>query len=291
MKIKNSFGDRVLIGFCYAVITLFSITVLLPFWNLLVTSVTPKSDITIGFKWITTNVDWAAWGLIFKSSYMWTCFWNTVVRTVLGTIVALIVTVTFTYPISIKTFPLSKPLTILVTITMFFNPGLIPNYLNITNLGMIDKIWALILPGAMSAFNVILLKNFFNSIPASIIESGKMDGANDIIILFRLVLPLSLPILATLALWTIVGQWNSWFDVLLYINSRDKYVLQMMLRELSETIDSITKGLPGSESTANIPSDAVVAASNLFVILPIICTYPFLQKYFIKGITVGAVKE
>lgn len=291
MKIKNSFGDKILIGFCYTVITLFSITVLLPFWNLLVTSVTPKSDVTIGFKWITKNVDWAAWGLIFKSSYMWTCFWNTVVRTVLGTIVALIVTVTFTYPISIKTFPLRTPLTALVTMTMFFNPGLIPNYLNITNLGLIDKIWALVLPGAMSAFNVILLKNFFNSIPASIIESGKMDGANDVVILFRLVLPLSLPILATLALWTIVGQWNSWFDVLLYINSREKYVLQIMLRELSETIDAITKGLPGSESANNIPSDAVVAASNLFVILPIICTYPFLQKYFIKGITVGAVKE
>ena len=291
MKIKNSLGDKILIGFCYAIITLFSISVLLPFWNLLVTSVTPKSDVTIGFKWITTHVDWAAWGLILKSSYMWTCFWNTVVRTVLGTVVALFVTVTFTYPLSIKTFPLRKILTVLVTLTMFFNPGLIPNYLNITNLGLTDKIWALVLPGAMSAFNVILLKNFFNTIPASIIESGKMDGANDIVILFRLVLPLSLPIIATLALWTIVGQWNSWFDVLLYINSREKYVLQMMLRELTENIESITKGLPGSESVSNIPSEAVVAASNLFVILPIICTYPFLQKYFIKGITVGAVKE
>ena len=291
MKIKNSLGDKILIGFCYTIITLFSISVLLPFWNLLVTSVTPKSDVTIGFKWITKNIDWAAWSLIVKSSYMWTCFWNTVVRTVLGTIVALFVTVTFTYPLSIKTFPLRKILTVLVTITMFFNPGLIPNYLNITNLGLIDKVWALVLPGAMSAFNVILLKNFFNTIPGSIIESGKMDGANDIVILFRLVLPLSLPILATLALWTIVGQWNSWFDVLLYINSREKYVLQIMLRELSESIDAITKGLPGSESGTNIPSEAVVASSNLFVILPIICTYPFLQKYFIKGITVGAVKE
>ena len=291
MKIKNSFGDRLLIGFCYLVITLFSIGVLFPFWNLIVTSVTPKSEVTIGFKLYTKTIDWAAWGLIFGSSYMWTCFWNTIVRTVLGTIIALFVTVTFTYPISIKSFPPAKVFTILVTITMFFNPGLIPNYLNITDLGLNDKIWALVLPGAMSAFNVILLKNFFHSIPGSIVESGKIDGANDIIILFRLVLPLSLPILATLALWTIVGQWNSWFDVLLYINSREKYVLQMMLRELSTTIDAITQGLAGSDSVSNIPSDAVVAASNLFVIGPIICTYPFLQKYFIKGITVGAVKE
>lgn len=291
MKIKNSLNDKILVVFCYAIVILFSVTVLLPFWNLLVISVTSKSDITLGFQWYTKRIDWGAWSLILKSSFMWRCFTNTLVRTVLGTVITLLITTTFTYPISIKTYPLRKPFMALVTITMFFNAGLIPNYLNISNLGLVDTIWALVLPGAMSAFNVILLKNFFSEIPSSLIESGKIDGANDIIIFFRIVLPLSLPILATLALWTIVAQWNSWFDVLLYINSRDKYVLQIMLRELASSIEAITSGMPGSEQSANIPSDAVVASSNLFVMIPIICTYPFLQKYFMKGITLGAVKE
>ena len=173
---------------------------------------------------------------------------------------------------------------------MFFTGGLIPTYLNISDLGIMDTIWSLVLPGALSAFNVILLKNFFAQLPESLIEAAKIDGANDIRILFTIVIRLSMPILATLTLWQMVGNWNAWFDCLLYINDRSKYVLQIMLRELQTTVAAITEGGAGVDASQAPPSDGIIAASNLFVILPIVCVYPFLQKYFVKGITLGAVK-
>ena len=290
MKIKKLGSDVVLDIFCYTIVTLLCLTIIIPFWNLFVTSVTPKSELTLEFKWFPTVVDWNAWKTVLHSGYMWLCFKNTVVRTLLSTIVALFFTATCAYPISRDEFPAQKFLTTMVVITMFFSGGLIPTYLNISELGLMDKMGALVLPGAISAFNVILLKNFFKQLPSGLIEAAKIDGANDIYILFRIVLPLSLPILATLALWQLVGSWNAWFDCLLYINDRQKYVLQIMLRELQETVAAITEGGAGVDTSQAPPSEAIIATSNLFVILPIICVYPFLQKYFVKGLTVGGIK-
>lgn len=290
MKIKNTWSDRVLDLICYSVVIVFCLMIIIPFWNVFVTSITPKSEITLKFKWFPKKVDWDAWKMVVHSSYMWLCFKNTVVRTVLGTFISLFMLVTFTYPLSRDEFPANKFLLTLVTITMFFGGGLIPTYLNISDLGLMDTVWALVLPGSISAFNVILLKNFFKQLPQGLIDAAKIDGANDIYILFRIVLPLSLPILATLTLWQVVGQWNSWFDCLLYINDRDRYVLQIMLRELQTTVAAITEGGAGVDSSATPPSEGIIAASNLFVILPIVCVYPFLQKYFVTGLTVGGIK-
>lgn len=290
MKIKKTGSDRILDIVCYSVVILFCVSIIIPFWNLFAASITPKSEISLKFKWFPKKVDWGAWKMVLQSGYMWLCFKNTVVRTILGTVVSLLMLVTFTYPLSRDEFPAGKFLLTLVTITMFFGGGLIPTYLNISDLGMMDTIWALVLPGCISAFNVILLKNFFKQLPAGLIEAAKIDGANDIYILFKIVVPLSLPILATLTLWQMVGQWNAWFDCLLYINSRERYVLQIMLRELQDTVAAITEGGAGVDPSAAPPSEGIIAASNLFVILPIVCVYPFLQKYFVTGLTVGGIK-
>lgn len=290
MKIKKTRNDLVLDIFCYAIVTILCITIIIPFWNLFVQSVTPKSEMTLEFKWFPTKVDWGAWKMVVCSDYMWLCFKNTVIRTILGTVISLFLLVTFAYPLSRKEYPAGKFLLIMITITMFFNGGMIPTYLNISDLGLMDTIWALVLPGSLSAFNCILLKNFFKQLPNGLVEAAKIDGANDIRILFQIVLPLSLPILATITLWCVVGHWNEWFNALLYINNRDKYVLQIMIRELQTTVASITEGAAGANTTATPPSEGLIAAANLFAILPIVCVYPFLQRYFVTGLTVGGIK-
>lgn len=290
MKMKRRANDIIFDIICYLAIILICISVLVPFWNLFVQSITPKSEQTLKFSWFPRKVDFAAWKMITHSSYMWLCMKNTVVRTILGTVISLILTTTYAYPLSRKDFPAGKFLFGILMFTMLFSGGLIPTYLNISDLGLMDTIWALVIPGALSAFNCILLKNFFVQLPNELVEAAEIDGANDILILFRIILPLSLPILATLALWSLVGIWNEWFNALLYINSREKYVLQIMIRELQTTVEALTEGAAGTDATAAPPSEAIIAASNLFVILPILCTYPFLQKYFVTGLTVGGVK-
>lgn len=290
MKIKKRGSDRILDIFCYTIVALLSLTIVIPFWNLFVQSVTSKAEMTLDFKWFPNTVDWGAWQMVIGSNYMWVCFKNTVIRTLLGTVVSLFLLVTFTYPLSRDEFPAGKFLLTLITITMFFNGGMIPTYLNISDLGLMDTVWALVIPGSLSAFNCILLKNFFKQLPNGLVEAAKIDGANDILILFKIILPLSLPILATLALWSLVGHWNEWFNALLYLNSRDKYVLQIMIKELQTTVAAITGDAAGVDAAATPPSEGLIAASNLFAILPIVCVYPFLQKYFVKGLTVGGIK-
>lgn len=290
MKIKKRGSDRVLDFVCYTVVLLLSITIIIPFWNVFVNSITPKSESAFQFIWFPQKPQLTAWKMVLSSGYMWVCFKNTVIRTILGTVISLLITSTFAYPLSRDEFPAKKFLTKMLMITMFFGGGLIPTYLNISELGLMDTIWALVIPGSLSAFNCILLKNFYKQLPNGLIEAAKIDGANDIYILFIIVIPLSLPILATLALWCLVGNWNSWFDALLYINDRNRYVLQIMIRELNDTVDAIKEGAAGTDSSAVPPSEALIAASNLFAILPIICVYPFLQKYFVGGLTVGGIK-
>lgn len=290
MKIKSRLSDKILDFVCYGLVALLCITIVLPFWNLITISVSPKVDSGVTFQWLPSRVDWGAWKMVLGSGFIWSSFKNTVIRTVLATVVSMLLQVTFAYPLSRDDFSTRGFFQTVIMVTMFFSGGLIPSYLNISDLGLIDSIWSLVLPGAMSAFNIILLKNFFRQIPKSLTEAAIIDGANDIYILFKIIIPLSMPILATVALWTIVGQWNAWFDCLLYINDRAKYVLQIMLRELQENVAALNSGGAGVDPSAAPPSDALVAASSLFVILPIVCVYPFLQKYFVKGIMVGGVK-
>ncbi len=275
---------------CYSIVAILCISILIPFWNVFTQSITSKAELTLEFKLFPKHPDWSAWKIVLASGYMWQCFQNTVIRALLGTIISLIMCISFTYPLSRAEFPAGKFLLTLITITMFFNGGLIPTYLNISDLGLMDTIWALVIPGSLSAFNCILLKNFFKQLPEGLVEAAKIDGANDILVLCKIVVPLSLPILATLALWSVVGHWNEWFNALLYINDRDKYVLQIMIRELQTTVAAITEGGAGVDASAMPPSEGIIAASNLFVILPIIAVYPFLQKYFVRGLTVGGIK-
>lgn len=217
---------------------------------------------------------------------------NSFVRTLLGTVLTVICSVIAAYPLSRKDLPARRYVTFMILFTMVFSGGLVPTYLLIRGLGMLDTLSALILPTLLSAFNIIIIKNFFQSIPESFNEAARIDGAGDWTILFKIYLPLSTPVLATIALWTAVAHWNAWFDAMLYIASEDKQVLQVILQRI--VIDSSTQFLEfgmGADALANYNPQTLKAATTIITVLPILCLYPLLQRYFNKGIMLGGIKE
>jgi putative aldouronate transport system permease protein len=201
------------------------------------------------------------------------------------------------YPLSKKGYVGSKFTTIYLTITMFFNGGLIPTYLLISRLKLLDTFWVMVIPGTVSAYNCFIFRTFFKSIPYELSESAYLDGASDIRILLQIILPLSKPLLATFALFGIVGVWNSWFNALLYLNSQNKYPLQLILRNYLFVIDNnALQQQAGVASSANplftrqIDPKSVRMAMVVVTMFPIMMAYPYFQKYFMKGVMVGAIK-
>ena len=221
---------------------------------------------------------------------------NTILYASTGTLTCLIVTALMAYPLTVKEFKGKKLINVLLLITMFFGGGLIPSYLNIRNLGMLNTLWVMIIPGCVSAWNVIMFVNFFNTIPDSLRESATIDGAGHLRILVFIVIPLSKALLATVSLFTIVGYWNDYFTALIYLTDSDKMPIQIFLRKIMISMD-ITQGNTSSGSDmsrmldmVNANPRTVKAAAAILTMLPILCVYPFLQKYFAKGVMIGAVK-
>jgi putative aldouronate transport system permease protein len=218
-----------------------------------------------------------------------TAFFNSVFRTLVGMSIATTVTFCGAYALSKKQIPFNRLMTGYVIIPMFFGGGLIPLYLQMMNLRLIDNRWALILPMAFSGFNALVTRNFIYSIPVEMEESALLDGANEARIAFQIYLPLSLPIIATIALWTAVAHWNAWFDAMIYIRTPSKQVLQALLRRvLLET--QLSEMYDFSSYTPPVSSRSMQAALLFISTLPILMVYPFAQKYFIRGLTAGAVK-
>lgn len=222
-------------------------------------------------------------------------YWNTIVYASTGTLTSLLLTSLLAYPLTVAEFRGKKLINILLLITMFFGGGMIPSYLNIRNLHMINTIWAMILPGAISAWNVIMFVNFFKGIPDSLRESATIDGAGHVRILFSIVIPLSKALLATIALFTIVGFWNDYFSAMLYLDSTSKMPIQIFLRKILVNME-LNEGMAKDTDMSrlmdmiNANPRTVKAATTIVTILPILCVYPFLQKYFTKGMMLGAVK-
>ncbi|MBT3380103.1 MAG: carbohydrate ABC transporter permease [Lentisphaerae bacterium] len=244
-----------------------------------------------GFHFFPRDISLVSYRMVLTNPNIVTGYMNTLLRTVLGTSLTLAATCIAAYPLSRREMPHRAMLTFLVVFTMLFSGGMVPAYLLVKNLGMINTVWALTVPGMITAFNVIIVKNFFQSLPESLVESARLDGAGEWTILFRLYLPLSKPVLATVALWTAVGHWNAWFDALLYITDDRKQVLQTFLQRI--VIESSTQMMElgiTDTSIVQFTSETIKAATIIVTILPIICVYPFVQKYFVKGIMLGGVK-
>jgi putative aldouronate transport system permease protein len=219
-------------------------------------------------------------------------FINSLQRTVAGTALTLFFTCLTAYPLARRELPHRGPLLFLILFTMIFSGGIVPNYLLIKNLGLIDSLWALILPQMLTAFNVIVMKNFFQAIPESLAESAKIDGASEFNILARIYVPLSKPVLATVGLWTAVAHWNHWFDAMLYITNDENQVLQTFLQRIviESSVEMIEQGLVDPGVTQFTP-ETIKAATVVVTVLPMLLIYPFVQKYFVKGIMLGGVKE
>ena len=223
-------------------------------------------------------------------------YWNTIVYAGLGTFLTLTLTGMLAYPLTARDFKGKWVISVMLLITMFFGGGMIPTYLVYKDMyHLTNTLWVMILPGAVSAWNVIIFKNFFNSIPVELREAAQIDGAGHFRVLFQIVMPLSKPLLATIGLFTIVGHWNGYFNALLYLDSADKFPIQMFLRKIL-VLSEISSGadlqnLDILRQLANTNPTTVKAAATIITIIPILCVYPFLQKYFTKGMMLGSVKS
>ncbi|HOJ12101.1 MAG TPA: carbohydrate ABC transporter permease [Clostridiales bacterium] len=230
---------------------------------------------------------------VFSNNDIMTGYKNTIIYTLLGTFVNLVMTIAGAYPLSRKDFYGRNIIMLLFTFTMFFSGGLIPTYLIIRKLNMVNKIWVLVLPGAVSMYNLIITKTFFQStIPLELQEAAVIDGCSNIKILLKIVLPLSIPIIAVMTIFYGVAHWNAFFDALIYITDRKKFPLQLILREIliqnqmDEMMNSDIENLAQQMMMAEVIKYAVVIVASV----PVLMLYPFLQKYFVKGVMIGAIK-
>ena len=242
---------------------------------------------------LPTDFSLAAYGQVFQYSLMLSGYAVTLFVTIFGTVLGVLLTILTAYPLSKKQFRGKGFFMGLILFTMFFSGGMIPSFLLIKTIGLLDTVWSLILPSCLSAYNVILMRNFFTSLPDSLIEAAEIDGASEPFILFRIVVPLSKPIISTILLFVAVGYWNSYFNAVLYIRSRELWPLQLVLREIIMSATALNQSTGGN--IAEIGNAAVQPimlqyASIVVAMVPILCIYPFLQKYFEKGIMMGAVK-
>jgi putative aldouronate transport system permease protein len=243
-----------------------------------------------GLIWYPKGFTIEAYKLVFANPSILTGYVNTLIYVVFGTALNILMTSLGAYALSRQSVMWKNPLMFIIVFTMFFNGGLIPTYLLINELGMLDSRWALIIPSAMSAYNLIIMRTSFQGIPVSLEESAKLDGANDFTVLFRIVLPLSMPVVAVMILFYGVSHWNGWFNALIYLRTRDLYPLQLILREIliTNSTDSMMTGVGGADKMPI--GETIKYATIIVATVPILLLYPFLQKYFVKGVMIGAIK-
>ncbi|BFH63534.1 carbohydrate ABC transporter permease [Paenibacillus azoreducens] len=291
---KKSPGEKIFDAANIIFLTVFSITAVYPFLNVLSISFsTSQAANAYGLKLWPQEISFEGYRAVFANKLIWTGYYNTIFRTVLGTLLNVLFSVMCAYPLSKKYLPHRNLFTAFIVFTMFFGGGLIPNYLLIKELGLLDSRWALILPGLIAAFTMIIVRNYFMSLPEELEESARIDGANEIRILFSIVLPISVPIIATISLWYAVAHWNAWFDSLLYISDPHKAVLGNVLRKIviegSSQFQQFDQGFNQNGQPAVTP-DIIKSATIMVATIPIILVYPFVQKYFVKGVMVGSLK-
>ena len=218
-------------------------------------------------------------------------YWNTIKYAALGTVLMLLSTSLMAYPMSLRSLRGRRFFTVLLTITMFFGGGLIPTYIVIQRLKLVNTLWVMILPGAISAYNVIVFKTFFMTLPESLKESAFLDGAGHLRVLFYIVLPLSKAVLATFTLFSVVGYWNDYLTAIIYLRDSDRFPVQILLRKLLvliEAKDEASRAL--LQQFASVSSRTTKAAATIITVVPILCVYPFLQKYFAQGTLIGSIK-
>lgn len=292
-KIKRSPGDQLVQICIYLFVGAFAVITLLPFLYVVAGSFATERELTEkAFFIIPSEFSLNAYQYLFKTGDVFKGLKNSFIVTIVGTLINMVFSCTLAYPLSRKYFRGRNFFTNMVIITMLFSGGMIPSYIVVCNVFHLrDTFWSLWLPGAINAFNMIIIKNYFQGLPAELEEAARMDGCQDLGIFVKIILPLSKPVLASVSLFYAVSHWNSYFNAMLYISDRNKEVVQIVLRRIIFLTQSITAdstfdwGLYGEP-----PQKAVKMAVTVVATIPILVVYPFVQKYFTQGVMVGAVK-
>lgn len=276
----------------YVFLTLYGLLAIFPFIYIIAGSFASDAELTERAVFlIPQTFTTAAYEFIFSTDIIMRSIWVSIYITVVGTIFNLVFTVTMAYPLARKTLPGRNTFLNLVIFSMLFGGGMIPTYLVIRELNLLDSLWALIIPGAISAFNLIIVKNFFQELPPELEEAARIDGCTELGLLWKIVLPLSKPVLATFTLFYAVGHWNSFFSALLYINNPDKWPLQVMLRQIVMLSQSAAGDMSSMDPNFVKPPDQSIKMAVIVIgTVPILLVYPFLQKHFAKGVMIGSVK-
>ena len=293
-KIKITPSRRAFIIINTILLTCVMLASLFPILNILALSFSSNSAAAAG--WVTVYpVDFTldSYKYILENPSFFRAFGISVIRVILGSTISLSVCLLAAYSMSQSdlNFHARKVYRWIFLITMIFNGGMIPTFMVIKMVGVYNTIWALVLPTAVQTFNIILMQNFFRGLPYALTESAMLDGANHFQILAKIILPVSKPSLATVGLFTIVGHWNSWFDGMIYMSDSAKYPLQTFLRNVIQSVDTSKLDLSTVDAMNKISQRTVTAAQIFIAIIPIMIIYPFLQRYFITGMTLGSVKE
>lgn len=290
---RESLGERVGQFVLNVGMLLLSIVTLYPFWHVLMYSLSdPKLAMGGGLFFWPKGFSITSYELLLQSKGIFYAFGNSVFRLVVGTAINIVFTAILAYPLSIRRFKGRNSITLMIFFTMLFSGGMIPTYVIVKELGLIDSIWSLIIPTAISAWNLIILKNYFQSLPAELEESANIDGAAPLRILLSIILPVSGPVIAAIALFYGVAHWNSYFDAILYINSDAKQVLQVFLRTMLQS--SSLQQVQGTDNFAAsiglVTEESVKMATVVVSVIPMLIVYPLLQKYYVKGVMVGSIK-
>ena len=288
---RTTRGEQVFNVVNIVVLFILGLTTLLPFLHVLAKSLSSQLAISLGqVTFLPVDLQIGTFQYVLEQDQFTGSFRNSVIITIAGTALALIMTVMIAYPLSKPKLKGRKFFMLVFVFVMLFSGGMVPNYLLYKTFGLVNTLWALIVPGMLSVFNILLVKTFFEELPESVEESARIDGANNFTILFRIVLPMALPVLAAVGLFFAVAYWNNYFSAVLYITKPDLKPLQMYLYELISQ-SSPEMGMEiDADRMMNVDPESIRAATIMLSTLPILCLYPFLQKYFVKGITIGSVK-
>lgn len=271
-------------------LTLAALTIFFPFYNAVVISFETSRAYAL-YPVSFVPMEWALsnYGYLVRNGQVWVGYQNTLFITVIGTAYGMAISVMTAYAFSKPSFPGKKLLFALMMFTMLFSGGMVPTYLQLKNMGLVDKRFSIILLLGVSTYNIIILKSGFEQTPVSLSEAAKIDGANELVIFFRIMLPLQSALLATFTLFTAVAYWNEWFWSMLMINSSGKMTLQTVLRSIVSEA-SADADIASGEAGLDVFSQGVKTAAVMMTMVPIMCFYPFLQKYFVKGVMVGSIK-
>lgn len=283
--IQRTKGEKAFGSFNIIFLSLLSICALYPMYYVLMASFSDSGRLMShsGLLLYPDGFSLQGYKVIIDNANIWTGYGNTLFIVIIGTIISLVVTSMAAYPLSRKSFTLRNFFMLMITFTMMFSGGLIPRFLVVNDVGLYDSIWSLILPVAVNTTNLIIMRTAFAAVPDSLEESAKIDGANDLVTYARIILPLTKATLAVLALYYGVSYWNSWFTASIYLRSRSKFPLQLILREILIANDNVN-------TDNELMAESIKYAAIIVSTVPILCAYPFLQRYFVKGVMIGAVK-